>query len=156
MSKGSIPGRELPPGRYRFDDVSPGDWLRTGERRVELADIGRFAALTGDDFEIHMSEEGARRHGFPARVAHGLLVLGLVDGLKNHAAAQFRAVASLGWDWTFSRPVFAGDTIRATLTVEAKRATKRPDRGIVTSRFDVLNQQGETVQRGANTLMVWR
>ncbi len=53
-------------------------------------------------------------------------------------------------------PVFAGDTIRAAITVRAKRATLKPDRGILTLDFDVTNQQGETVQRGTNQLMAYR
>ncbi|WP_363262176.1 MaoC/PaaZ C-terminal domain-containing protein [Mesorhizobium sp.] len=57
-------------------------------------DGGRHRGVRGktrDRFEIHMSDEAALRHGFPASVAHGLLVLSLVDGLKNNAVARFRA-----------------------------------------------------------------
>jgi acyl dehydratase len=149
-------GRQLVPGTHPFDDVDIGDWLETRALEIRADHIDRFAELSGDFFEIHMSEDGAKRHGFPTRVAHGLLVLALVDGLKNQADVLFRAVASLSWDWTFHKPVFPGDIIRARLTVEDKRQTRRPDRGILTLRFDVKNQKGETVQSGVNRLMVWR
>ena len=148
--------RLLPPGLYGYDAVTPGDRVETGSVAVTEAAIDAFAALTGDRFEIHMSAEGAVRHGFPARVAHGLLVLSLVDGLKNQAAAQFHALASLGWEWTFRRPVFAGDVIRATITVEARRATANPARGILTLAVTVANQKDEVVQRGTNQLMAYR
>lgn len=150
------PSRTLPSGRYGFDDLSPGDRIETGTVTVTAAMIDDFAKLTGDRFEIHMTDEGAARHGFPARVAHGLLVLSLVDGLKNQTPAQVHALASLGWDWSFLRPVFAGDTIRATITVKDKRSTLKPDRGILTLEFDVLNQRDEVVQRGTNQLMAYR
>ncbi|MBN9073216.1 MAG: MaoC family dehydratase [Rhizobiales bacterium] len=149
-------GSALAPGRYFLEDVEIGDRIETDALTLEGEHIDRFADLTGDRFEIHVSEEGAARHGFPARVAHGLLILSLVDGLKNQAAAQFAAVASLGWDWKFAAPVFPGDTIRALLTVRGKRETRRPERGILTIDFTVLNQRGETVQLGVNTLMVLR
>jgi acyl dehydratase len=148
--------RTLPPGHHGFDALAPGDRIETGHVTVSEAMIDAFATLTGDRFEIHMTVEGAARHGFPARVAHGLLVLSLIDGLKNQAPAQIRALASLGWDWTFRRPVFAGDTIRAVLVVEARRATTNPARGILTLAVEGINQNGEVIQRGTNRLMAYR
>ena len=149
-------GRLLPAGHYGVDDVAPGDRIETGQHIVTAADIDGFANLSGDRFEIHMDDAAARVHGFPGRVAHGLLVLSLVDGLKNRAAARFRAIASLGWDWSFRGPVFIGDEIGATITVADKRGVTKPDRGILTLCFDVTNQNGETVQRGTNLLLAYR
>lgn len=146
----------LPAGRYAFEDVEPGDTIETGSLTVEVDHIERFANLTGDRFEIHMSDEGATKHGFPARVAHGLLILSLIDGLKNQAHAQFAAIASLGWNWKFAGPVFPGDTIRSVMTVAAKRETKRADRGIITIDCAVLNQHERVVQSGTNILMISR
>ena len=149
-------GRLLAPGLYGYDDLAVGARIETGSLLVTDAVIDAFAALTGDRFEIHMTTEGAARHGFRARVAHGLLVLSLVDGLKNQCPAQFRAVASLGWDWSFRRPVLTGDQISATLVIAEMRPTSRPDRGIVTLSLEAQNQSGEIVQRGRNQLMVYR
>ena len=118
--------------------------------------IDRFAELTGDRFEIHMSDERARRHGFDGRVAHGLLVLSLVDGLKNQAEARFDAIASLGWDWSFKRPVLIGDAISARLLIADKRPTRHAERGIVKLACDVSNQNGDIVQSGSNELMIYR
>ena len=150
------PPRQLPPGLYGYDAVSVGDRIDTASRLVTAGTIDHFAALTGDRFEIHMTTDGAVRHGFPARVAHGLLVLSLIDGLKNQCPAQFHALASLGWDWSFRRPVFVGDTIRATITVAGKRPTGHAERGILTLAVECLNQRDEAVQRGTNQLMAYR
>lgn len=149
-------GRLLPPGLYGFGDLEVSDRLETGEVKVTADLIDRFAGLTGDRFEIHMTSEAAQKHGFAARVAHGLLVLSLVDGLKNQAPAQFRAIASLGWDWTFRQPVLADDCIRATITISEKRPTRREDRFILHLSLEVINQRGEVVQLGRNILMVQR
>jgi len=151
-----VTGGNLGPGRYGVDDVAPGDRIETGRHSVTAADIDGFAALTGDRFEIHMEDGAARSHGFPGRVAHGLLVLSLVDGLKNQAPAQFRAIASLGWDWAFRRPVLVGDEIGAVLRVAEKRAVTKPDCGILTLAFEVTNQRGEIVQTGTNLLLAYR
>lgn len=149
-------GKSLTGFELNYEDVEVGDHFETPSREVTVAVIEAFAEMTGDRFEIHMSDEAALRHGFPARVAHGLLVLSLVDGLKNNAVARFRAVASLGWTWRFSAPVLAGDAIQAEVTVADKRTTRDPARAILHLRFVVLNQWGRIVQEGDNQLMVYR
>lgn len=146
--------RPLPPGKVHFADVAAGDFYRTPSRTVTAADIDAFAELSGDRFAIHLDDEAARAYGFAGRVAHGLLVLSMVDGLKNQAETQFDAIASLGWDWRFSAPVLIGDTIVATITVIETRPTSNPARAILTLDFDVTNQHGTTVQAGTNKLMV--
>lgn len=148
-------GRALGPGRYRLRQLRPGDRIDAGQRQVTAGLIDAFAEMSGDRFEIHVSAEAARRHGFDDRVAHGLLVLSLVDGLKNGAPAQFDAIASLGWDWRFAAPVLADDTIAVAITVTALRPTSDGKRGITTLTFEVTNQRGETVQTGENRLMIY-
>ena len=148
--------RVLPAGRYGYEALSPGDRIETGSVEITAEAIDTFADLTGDRFEIHMDDDAARRHGFPRRVAHGLLVLSLVDGLKNQCDAQFDAIASLGWDWQFAKPIFIGDRIKVSISVTDIKPTSQPHRGTLTLEFDVTNQQGETVQKGINKLMVYR
>jgi 3-hydroxybutyryl-CoA dehydratase len=146
----------LAPGLYGLDDLAPGDWYETGETGITCAQIDAFAALTGDRFEIHMDDAAARSHGFPGRVAHGLLVLSLLDGLKNEAPVKLRAVASLGWDWSFRKPVFIGDRLRARIEVRATRPVKTPGRGILTLGFTASDAEGRLVQEGTNLLMMYR
>ncbi|HMQ58702.1 MAG TPA: MaoC family dehydratase [Rhizobiaceae bacterium] len=154
---GQIPtGRQLSQTGLRYGDIERGDWFDTPSRTITAQDIDRFADLTGDRFEIHMSDAAAQEYGFSARVAHGLLVLGLIDGLKNQAQAQFRAIASLGWEWRFERPVLIGDTIRARIIVQSKRTTRHPGKGILELDFTVLDSHDTAVQRGRNLLMVMR
>ncbi|BCM20818.1 MaoC family dehydratase [Mesorhizobium sp. J8] len=149
-------GKSLTGFELSYEDVEVGDHFETPSREVTAAAIEAFAEMTGDRFEIHMSDEAALQHGFPARVAHGLLVLSLVDGLKNNAVARFRAIASLGWTWRFSAPVLAGDTIRAEVAVAGKRITHNPARAILRLRFVVRNQRGRAIQEGENELMIYR
>jgi 3-hydroxybutyryl-CoA dehydratase len=146
-------GRALAPGEYWYEDVEPGDHWRTGGMVVTESHIVAFAGLSGDFFDVHMDEEFARAQGFPARVAHGLLGLALVDGLKNRAPVKVMAVASLGWNWRFQGPIFAGDRIAATIGVTAKRLTRAGDRGVVTLDFSVTKQDGSLVQSGETILL---
>ena len=144
------------PGLNWYEDAAVGDAYTTGGIVVSESLIQGFAGISGDFFDLHVDDEFARGLGFPGRVAHGILGLALADGLKNRAEFRFRAVASLGWDWKFTGAILVGDRIHAGIEVTAKRETKRPDRGIVTLRFAVKNQRGETVQQGTNELMVLR
>lgn len=146
----------LPEGHYGADAVDVGDWIDCGSISVTAAQIDAFAELTGDRFEIHISDAAAQAHGFGARVAHGLLVLSLVDGLKNRAAAQFKARASKGWDWSFKLPVLAGDRINVRLEVTGKSPARQPDQATLHLTFSVTNENGDFVQTGTNRLLVYR
>ncbi len=63
------------------------------------------------------------------------------------------AVASLGWNWRFVAPIFAGDRIGAKITV-AETRTSSKGHGIVTLHLDVRQQEGRVVQQGETTLFV--
>ena len=144
----------LPPGLHSFDALKIGDEIVTNWAEITEKAIDTFAALTHDRFAIHLSDAGAQAHGFPKRVAHGLLILSLVEGLKSTAPAQINTFASLGYDWNFRAPVFAGDSIRARITVKAKR--NAADKGLITLSVTVENQHGQTVQRGEARLIAYR
>jgi acyl dehydratase len=144
------------PGLNWYEDCAVGDAFTTGGIVMTESLIQGFAGISGDFFDLHVDDEFARRLGYPGRVAHGILGLALTDGLKNRAEHRFRALASLGWHWTFTGPILVGDRIQAEVTVQARRETKRPDRGILTLAFKVKNQRGEVVQEGTNELMILR
>jgi len=147
--------RQLPPGEYFFEDLKPGDWYETGHMVVTESHIVGFAGLSGDLFDIHMDDEFARQQGFPARLAHGLLGLALTDGLKNRASARVMAVASLGWNWRFVGPIFAGERIGVKISVKEARLSSK-GQGIVTLHLEVSKQGGQVVQKGETALLMMR
>ncbi|HTS25583.1 MAG TPA: MaoC/PaaZ C-terminal domain-containing protein [Bryobacteraceae bacterium] len=137
-----------------YEDVKVGLSFETEGIVVTESHIVQFAGLSGDFFALHMDDEFARALGFSGRVAHGLLGLILVDGLKNRAVQRFQAVASLSWQWNFRKPIYPGDRIQGRLRVADKRTTRRADRGILTLAVEVRNGKGEVVQDGTNLMMV--
>lgn len=147
-------GRLLHTGSYGFLDLQIEDRLETASTVVSAEVIDNFSGLTGDRFDIHMSDRAARELGFSARVAHGLLVLSLIDGLKNQSTVTLRAVASLGWDISFRAPVLAGESLRATFEVRDIRPTSDARRGIVVFEVNAFNQRDKVIQAGRNTLMM--
>jgi len=146
-------GRMLPPGLHGHSVLQIGDRIETDTARVTPEAIDHFADLSGDRFALHMDDAAARELGFPARVAHGLLVLSLIDGLKNQSPVRLDAVASLGWNIRFRSPVFAGDEVQAIFTVGSLRPA-RDGRGIVVFAVEARNQRDEIVQQGTTTLMM--
>jgi len=140
--------------KLRLADLHVGLTFDTNGIVVTETHIVNFAGISGDFYDLHMDDVYAREQGFSGRVAHGLLGLALVDGLKNRAEVRIAAIATLEWQYTFLAAVYVGDRIFARITVLDTRATKNPQRGIVRLDFQVLNQHGKVVQRGINTLMV--
>jgi acyl dehydratase len=144
------------PARY-FEDFEIGESFTTRRRTVTEADIVNFAGFSGDFNPIHMDETFARTTPFGRRIAHGMAVLSIATGLSQ-ALGIFEGtlIAFLGLEWNFLKPVFIGDTIYGVQKIASKRETSKPDRGIVILEAEVLNQNGEVVQKGKRTVMMQR
>ena len=141
-------------GKRRLADLHVGDEYETPGIVVTEAHIVAFAGIGGDFFEVHMDDSYAKSVGFPGRVAHGILGLALVDGLKNRSDFRIDAVASLEWQYRFMAPICAGDRIHARIRILDARRTTDGRRGVVRLAIDVLNQHETMVQHGVNTLLV--
>jgi acyl dehydratase len=62
------------------------------------------------------------------------------------------AIASLGWNWQFKGPIFAGDRIGVKVEVKEARLSSK-GQGIVTLHLEVTQQEGRVVQQGETTLL---
>jgi len=133
--------------RY-FEDWKVGDRIETLGRTVGDAEISQFVTLGGFFEELFISEEYIKtRSLYPKRFAPGALIFAFTEGLIILSGCIHGVgLALVGVDaMTFKRPLFAGDTMRVMVEVTETRATSRGDRGIVTFRHRVLNQNGEDV-----------
>ena len=137
-----------------FEDLEVYFTYETPAITVSEAHILGFAGLTGDFTDVHVDETFAQEMGFKSRLAHGILVLGLIDALKNRCLVSFHVVAALNWNWQFSDPIYIGDRLRAKLTIKDKRLTSKGNRGIVTLGIQGINQDEKVVQEGTNQIMV--
>jgi acyl dehydratase len=140
-----------------FEDFEIDDEFVTPGRTVTEADVMLFAGLTGDYNRIHTDAEYMKSSMFGERIAHGLLGLSLVNGLKYRTDYDSDGVlAFLGLTWKFSGPIRFGDTVHAIIRIASKRETSKPDRGIMIQTIQVINQRGEVVQEGEFTSMIKR
>lgn len=140
-----------------FDDYDEGDVFTTVGRTVTEADVTNFAGVSGDFNQLHTDEMFASETGFENRIAHGLLVLSMVTGLKQRLGVfEGTVIAFMNLTWNFKKPVFLGDTIQARISIDKKKTTSKPDRGVVVQKVEVSNQRGEIVQDGEHILMMKR
>ena len=145
-------------GKY-YEDFALGQEFESMGRTVAEGTIDAFAGVTGDFSEVHTDNELMKGTEFGERIGHGLLALGLMQGLMSQTAyAQGTAQATLGWDkLRFSAPLRAGDTVRARWTIRDLRPSRsRPASGILVEACTLVNQRGETVVTGEHVMMVLR
>jgi acyl dehydratase len=143
-------------GRY-YEEFEVGQTFVTEKRTLSNADILAFAELSGDHNKLHVDEEYARNTPFKTRIAHGPLGFAIATGLSYSTGLFDRTtLALLGVEWSFTAPIFPGDTLHVEMRVKSKRETSRPDRGIVERDFNLVNQDGVVVQKGVMTVMVKR
>lgn len=153
-------GRVLPEpvGRF-FEDFEAGDVAHTASRTITETDIVNFMGLSGVFEELHMSLEYIKKHSvFGRRVSPGPLTfivaegLAVQSGLIHHTGMALLGINNLA----YRAPVFCNDTIRVEMEVLSKRETSKPDRGIVTFRHTVRNQDGAVVLEMEKTRMIRR
>ena len=134
------------PFRIPFGALAIGDSFRSQEREVTLADIERFAVLSGDHFYAHMDEVAARRNPlFGGRVAHGYFLIAAAAGL--FVEPEFGPVlANYGIDaLRFLKPVKPADRIRVRITCKEKSLRVGAGYGEVRWDAEIINQDDAVV-----------
>lgn len=111
-------------------------------KTVTGQEVEAFARLSMDDNPLHLDEEYARSSIFGGRVAHGLLVSSFISAVIARKLPGTGSIY-LSQELQFLKPVFLGDTITATVTVEE---IPKPSR--VRLATTCTNQHGDTVVRG--------
>ena len=95
-------------GEKRFEEFRAGD-ATTFSKTITEADILLFAAVSGDNYPLHVDAEYAKTTRFGQRAAHGMLtasLLSTVIGLLLRKPGGIYVEQSI----RFKRPVFVEDT----------------------------------------------
>jgi len=132
--------------RY-WEDIKQGEVFELGSRTMDKERMIAFAREF-DPQPFHTDEKAAEASVWGGLIASGWLTGStlmrlLYDGfLKDAASLGSPGIDELRW----LKPVRPGDTLTARLTViEATASRSRPDRGIVRTRMELMNQDGEVV-----------
>ncbi len=114
----------------------------TFTKTVTEADVFAFAEATGDCNPLHIDEEYAQRSIFEQRIAHGILSAGIISAVLGSEIPGLGTIF-VELNIQFMKPVFFGDTIKATATVMQIINPKR-----VRLLVACLNQDGVDVAIG--------
>lgn len=131
-----------------FDEWTIGESIVHEIRRtVTETDNLLFSVMTHNPQPLHIDVEAARASEFGQILVNGTFTFSLMVGLSVGDTTLGTLVANLGYDkLVMPKPVFLGDTLRATSEVIGLKESKsRPNAGIVTFRHEMWNQRGECV-----------
>ena len=130
-----------------FEDYPPGAVVEYGPIGVDEAAIMAFGRQF-DPQPFHVDPEGAAGGPFGGVIASGwhtgsLMMRLLVDHyLPRKAGLGSPGIDELRW----LAPVRPGDQLSLRITVtEARRSSTKPDRGLVRTTNEMINQRGEVV-----------
>jgi acyl dehydratase len=139
--------------RY-WEDIKEGEVVQLGSRTLDKERMVAFAREF-DPQPFHTDEKAAEASIWGGLIASGWLTGSVLmrifyDGyLKDTASLGSPGIDELRW----LKPVRPGDTLTVRLTVlETAASRSKPDRGIVRSLMEVVNQHGEIVMttKGVN------
>ena len=149
-----------PPAEDRyFEDYVPGSVYEFGSTVMEEKEMIDFATRY-DPQAFHIDPDAARKSVFGDLIASGWHT-GAVSMrlIVDHYLSRVASLGSLGVDeLRWLKPVRPGDTLSLRVTVlKVKRSRSKPDRGVVRSFVEVLNQAREVVMtRQAVGIMLCR
>jgi acyl dehydratase len=130
-----------------FDELQEGqtaDYVKT----ISEDDIKLFAIISGDTNPLHLDPEYAKTTRFGQCIAHGSICAIIVSAA---VATRIPGPGTIyaGQEMKFKKPVFPGDTLTATLTVQEKKRKGN----IVLIDCVIRNQNGDTVFTGVSTVV---
>jgi acyl dehydratase len=130
-----------------WEDFQPGDALETGSHTFSEDEIIAFARQF-DPQPFHIDPAAARNSSFGGLIASGWHTCAIAMRLMvDRYVGRSASLGSPGLDnirWL--APVRAGDTITYRRRITAARpSASKPGVGLVHSRWEALNQRGETV-----------
>jgi len=115
---------------------------------ITEADVQAFAEASGDKNPVHLDEAYAQTTRFGKRIAHGMLVAGLISAVLG-TELPGPGTIYLGQELSFKAPVYIGDTVTAEIEV----ATVREGKPIATLLTNCYNQDGTLVIEGKATVL---
>jgi acyl dehydratase len=133
--------------RYWWEDFPAGHVREFGGLVVTREDVIAFARAY-DPQPFHVDDAAAEASLFGRLAASGWHTCAMA--MRMMCDAYLLESASLGSPGVdqlrWLKPVYPGDTLRVRLTVlEARPMASRPQVGLVKSRWEVMNQQGDIV-----------
>jgi 3-hydroxybutyryl-CoA dehydratase len=117
-------------------------------KTVTETDVVLYAGISGDFNPAHINEEEAKKGMFGRRIAHGMLSAGFISNVLG-TTLPGPGTIYMGQELRFTKPVYIGDTVTATITVREII----PEKNRAKLETVATNQREETVITGVATVM---
>jgi acyl dehydratase len=143
----TLPEFSVPADQRFFEDYIPGSVYEFGAITVTEAEIVEFAGRF-DPQSFHVDPVTAAQSHLGGIIASGWHTIGLAMRLLvDHFLTHVASLGSPGVDEIrWPNPVRPGDTLRIRATIlEARPSRSKPDRGVVRTLVEALNQKDELV-----------
>ncbi|GAB3627926.1 dehydratase [Pandoraea terrae] len=141
-----------------WEDVTLGKTEESAERYTLTADAIKSFAHEWDPFPPHIDETAAATSAVGQLFAAGVHLLSITIRLSHTVPHEdTSAIAGRGWDSVrFHRPGLAGMVLRARVTHLERKPGSRPERGVLVSRFELVDQDGQVVASFLNNVVMLR
>jgi 3-hydroxybutyryl-CoA dehydratase len=130
-----------------IDQISLGDKAEF-QKTISESDVYLFAGITGDLNPAHINQVAAEQTKFQGRIAHGILVSGLISTVLGMYLPGPGTIY-LGQELKFMAPVRIGDTVRA----EAEVIEIIAEKNRIKLKTTCYNQENKVVIEGVATVM---
>jgi acyl dehydratase len=128
-----------------YEDYHEGQVIPLGPYAVTREEVIAFAQEF-DPQPFHMDEDAALRSVLGGLCASGWHSCAMLMRMVCDAyLSQSASLGSSGLDEVkWLKPVFVGETLSGTATIVSRRiSSRRPDMGILSSRWELFNEKGE-------------
>lgn len=125
--------------RLYWDNLNEGQ-VCWGDRLVAERQEMLAYARRNDPLPFHIDEEAAKTSMFGTLIASGRYTVTLWYRASIPVIAQLAFLGGAEWHIKLTAPVKPGDKLRLKIEVASRRTSSKPDRGYVTVKQTLLNE----------------
>jgi 3-hydroxybutyryl-CoA dehydratase len=128
--------------QYKYSEIKLG-LSEQFEIRITPEHMDMFRKITGDVNPLHADDDFAKLKGFKEKVVFGMLSTAFLSTLAGvYLPGENSIIHNV--EIQFSKPVFVGDTLTVTGTVNEKNDAFN----LIFLKVSITNQYGEKVSKG--------
>jgi acyl dehydratase len=140
-----------------YEDLVVGETRLSAPRTLTREEMLEFARRYDPQY-FHTDVEAAKESIFGEVIASGIYTMAIWRQLDHGIASDIRWICGIAWDdvrWPLA--VRSGNTLRARYTILSKReSTTHPERGIISIRYEMINQDDRLVWSARGTNLIER
>ena len=130
---------------FGWEELSVGEKFRTVGRTITEADLASFLGLSGMNEVIFTDDLFRENHSvIKEKFIPGAMAYIFAEGLLI-PTMQGTGLAFLNMELSVHQPIKVGDTIHVEVEVLSVRKTSKSDRGIVQTKNEIKNQDGDVL-----------